>query len=218
MSDDFVLYGYFRSSAAFRLRIALNLKGIAPEYRFVHLLKDGGQQHAPSYKAINPQEIIPTLAHDGHVIGQSLAAIEYLDEIRPEPPLLPRDAVGRARVRQLAYVVACDVHPINNLRVSNYLRDKLSAGTEAQRDWHQHWIRLGFTALETLLSSSAETGKYCHGDRPTLADICLIPQMANARRVSLDLSPFPTLLRIEKGALALAAFTAALPANQPDAE
>ena len=218
MSDDFILYGYFRSSAAFRVRIALNLKGIKPEFRFVHLLKEGGQQRTPGYKAINPQEIIPTLVHDGHTIGQSLAAIEYLNEIQPHPPLLPGDAFGRARVRQLAYVVACDVHPINNLRVSNYLRDKLGAASEAQRDWHQHWIALGFTALESLLSSSRETGQFCHGDQPTLADICLIPQMANARRVALDLSPFPTLLRIEKAALALPAFDAALPANQPDAE
>jgi maleylacetoacetate isomerase len=218
MSDDFVLFGYFRSSAAFRVRIALNLKGVRPEHQFVHLLKDGGQQHAPSYRAINPQEIIPTLIHDGHVIGQSLAAIEYLDEIHPSPPILPRDAPGRARVRQLAYVVACDVHPINNLRVSNYLRDRLGAGQDAQRDWHQHWITLGFTALETLLSSSSETGQFCHGDQPSLADICLIPQMANARRVALDLSPFPTLLRIERAALALPAFDAALPANQPDAK
>ena len=218
MRDDIILYGYFRSSAAFRVRIALNLKGITPDYRFVHLLKDGGQQHTASYRAINPQEIIPTLVHDGHVIGQSLAAIEYLDEIRPEPAILPSDAPGRARVRQLAYVVACDVHPINNLRVSNYLRDRLGAGAEAQRDWHQHWITLGFTALENWLSSARQTGRFCHGDAPTLADICLIPQMANARRVALDLSPFPTLLRIEEAALALPAFNAALPANQPDAE
>jgi maleylacetoacetate isomerase len=218
MSDDFVLYGYFRSSAAFRVRIALNLKGITPEYQFVHLLKDGGRQHTPSYKAINPQEIIPTLVHDGHAIGQSLAAIEYLDEIRPNPPLLPSDALGRARVRQLAYVVACDVHPINNLRVSNDLRDRFGAGQDAQRDWHQHWITLGFAALESLLSSSDQTGLFCHGDRPTLADVCLVPQIANARRVALDLSPFPTLLRIERAALALPAFDAALPVNQPDAE
>jgi maleylpyruvate isomerase len=218
MSDEFLLYGYFRSSAAFRVRIALNLKGITPDYRFVHLRKDGGQQHAPTYRAINPQEIIPTLVHDGHVIGQSLAAIEYLDEIRPNPPILPSDAPGRARVRQLAYVVACDVHPINNLRVSNYLRDKFAAGQDAQRDWHQHWITLGFAALETLLSSSSETGQFCHGDQPTLADICLIPQLANARRVALDLSAFPSLLRIEEAALALPAFDLALPANQPDAE
>ena len=145
-------------------------------------------------------------------------AIEYLDEVRPDPPLLPKDAPGRARVRQLAYVVACDIHPINNLRVNNYLRDRFGADAGAQRDWHHHWISLGFGALETLLSRSGDTGQFCHGDRPTLADVCLVPQMANARRVALDLAPYPTLLGIEKTALALPAFDAALPANQPDAE
>jgi len=218
MSVEFALYGYFRSSAAFRVRIALNLKGITPEYRFIHLLKDGGQQHNDAYRTVNPQEIIPTLVHDGHTIGQSLAIIEYLDEIVPEPALLPKDPLARARVRQLALVIACDIHPINNLKVNNYLRDHLGAGVEAQRAWHQHWIGLGFGALEALLSASHETGRYCHGDSPTVADICLIPQMANARRVSLDLASFPTLLRIETAALALPAFQAALPANQPDAE
>src|ERR1700722_12122515 len=132
---DFVLYGYFRSSAAFRVRIALNLKGIKPELRFVHLLKGGGAQHSADYSAVNPQQLIPTLAHDGHTIGQSLAIIEYLDEIRPEPPLLPRDPAGRARVRHLANMVACDIHPLNNLRVNLYLRDRLHAGEEAREGW-----------------------------------------------------------------------------------
>src|SRR5471032_83784 len=122
-ASDFALYGYFRSSAAFRVRIALNLKGLQADLRFVHLLKDGGQQHAPGYKAVNPQELIPTLVHDGHTIGQSLAIIEYLDEVQPEPPVLPRDPAGRARVRQLADMVACDIHPVNNLRVLLHLRD-----------------------------------------------------------------------------------------------
>jgi maleylpyruvate isomerase len=214
---DFILYGYFRSSAAFRARIALNLKGIVPELKFVHLLKGGGQQHAPDYRKVNPQAIIPTLVHDGHTIGQSLAIIEYLDEIVPEPPLLPKDAAGRARVRQLADVAACDIHPVNNLRVNNYLRDTLAIGDEARLAWHRHWIALGFEALETLLQSP-DTGKFCHGDTPTLADICLIPQMANARRVNTDLSPYPTLTRIESIALAHPAFDAALPGKQPDAE
>jgi maleylpyruvate isomerase len=218
MSAEFTLYGYFRSSAAFRVRIALNLKGITPEYQFVHLLKDGGQQHSETYKAINPQENIPTLVHNGQAIGQSIAIIEYLDEIIPEPALLPRDPLARARVRQLALTVACDIHPINNLKVNNYLRDKLGADQNAQRAWQQHWIGVGFAALETLLAGSRKTGRFCHGDRPTLADICLIPQMANARRVALDLAPFPTLGRIESAALALPAFRDALPANQPDAE
>jgi len=218
MNPDFVVYGYFRSSAAFRVRIALNLKGIVPEWKFVHLLKDGGQQHAPGYRAVNPQELIPTLIHDGHTIGQSLAIIEYLDEVKPEPPVLPRDAAGRARVRQLADMVACDIHPVNNLRVLLHLRDDFGASEEKRAAWQRHWISLGFAAIETLLAGSRQTGRYGHGDTPTLADICLIPQLANARRVNLDLSPYPTILRIEQTALAHPAFAAALPAAQPDAE
>ncbi|HEY1614244.1 MAG TPA: maleylacetoacetate isomerase [Rhizomicrobium sp.] len=215
---EFVLYGYFRSSAAFRVRIAFNLKGIVPQLEFVHLLKDGGRHHTAGYNALNPQELVPTLVHEGHVIGQSLAIIEYLDELVPEPPLLPGTAAERARVRQIALAIACDIHPVNNLRVNLYLRDALGAGEAARVAWQQHWIALGFSALETLLASSPETGAFCHGDLPTLADVCLIPQMANARRVSLDLAPYPTLLRIEAQALALPAFAAALPQNQPDAE
>ncbi len=215
---DFTLYGYFRSSAAFRARIALNLKGIVPETKFVHLLKDGGQQHAPGYARVNPQELIPTLLHDGHTIGQSLAIIEYLDEVHPEPPLLPRDPAGRARVRQLACAVACDIHPVNNLRVLLHLRDTFGADEPTRAEWQRHWIALGFAALETLLAGSPDTGKFCHGDTPTLADICLIPQMANARRVNSDLAPYPTLVRVEETALAHSAFDAALPKNQPDAE
>ena len=218
MNPDFVVHGYFRSSAAFRVRIALNLKGIVPEWKFVHLLKDGGQQHAPGYRAVNPQELIPTLIHDGHTIGQSLAIIEYLDEVKPEPPVLPRDAAGRARVRQLADMVACDIHPVNNLRVLLHLRDDFGASEEKRAAWQRHWISLGFAAIETLLAGSRQTGRYGHGDTPTLADICLIPQLANARRVNLDLSPYPTILRIEQTALAHPAFAAALPAAQPDAE
>jgi maleylacetoacetate isomerase len=215
---EFVLYGYFRSSAAFRARIALNLKGIEPEMRFVHLLKDGGRQHTPEYRTLNPQELIPALVHDGRTITQSLAIVEYLDEIVPEPPLLPRDAFGRARVRAIAYAIACDIHPVNNLRVNQYLKKTFHADADAQANWQRHWIGLGFAALETALARDKETGAFCHGDTPTLADICLIPQMANARRVDLDLSPYPTLTRIEAAALALPAFDAALPKNQPDAE
>ncbi|HEY2445413.1 MAG TPA: maleylacetoacetate isomerase [Rhizomicrobium sp.] len=217
-APDFVLYGYFRSSAAFRVRIAFNLKGIVPELRFVHLLKGGGEQHRAEYGAVNPQELIPTLVHDGHAICQSLAIIEYLDEIVPEPPLLPGDAAGRARVRQIAQSIACDIHPLNNLRVNFWLRDHLHASEELRLEWQQHWMSLGFAALEKLLAHSPQTGTLCHGDAPSLADICLIPQLANARRVHLDLSPYPALLRIEEHALALRAFDAALPKNQPDAE
>ncbi|MBV9991976.1 MAG: maleylacetoacetate isomerase [Alphaproteobacteria bacterium] len=213
-----VLYGYFRSSAAFRARIALNLKGIAPETRYVHLLKDGGQQHAAEYKALNPQELIPALVHDGHTITQSLAIIEYLDEIAPEPPLLPADPLGRARVRSIAYQIACDIHPLNNLRMLQYLKRTLSQDDAAVAAWQRHWIATGFAALEAQLARDEETGAFCHRDTPTMADVCLIPQMANARRVELDLAPYPTLARIEAAALAHPAFDAALPKNQPDAE
>ena len=217
-TPEFALYGYFRSSAAFRVRIALNLKGIAAEPKSVHLLRSGGEQHGSDYKTLNPQELVPTLLHDGHAIGQSLAIIEYLDEIKPEPPLLPLEPLARARVRQIAYAVACDIHPLNNLRVLLYLRDRFGIDERARAAWQQHWMAKGFAALETLLANSPETGAYCHGDSPTLADICLIPQLANARRVELDLSPYPVLTRIEAHALTHPAFESALPKNQPDAE
>jgi maleylacetoacetate isomerase len=216
--SDFALYGYFRSSAAFRARIALSLKGIKPELRFVHLIRDGGDQHRPGYAAINPQKLIPALAHDGHLITQSLAIIEYLDEVVPEPPLLPKDVYGRARARELANVVACDIHPINNLRVGQYMKNTYGTSDDDIARWHRHWIRTGFDALETMLATSPQTGAYCHGDTPTIADICLIPQCANARRVKLDLDPWPTIARIEAHALEHPAFAAALPKNQPDAE
>jgi len=218
MADEFTLYGYFRSSAAFRVRIALNLKGIAPHLEFVHLLKDGGRQHSDEYKRLNPQELVPALVHDGRTITQSLAIVEYLDEILPEPPLLPHDAAGRARVRELADCVACDIHPVNNLRVNQYLKATFGASVEQQVAWQQHWIRAGFDALETMLAGSKLTGSYCHGDAPTMADVFLIPQCANARRVKLDFAPWPTIARIEAQALKHPAFDAALPANQPDAE
>lgn len=215
---DVKLYSYFRSSAAYRVRIALNLKGITPEYAFIHLLKNGGEQHSEAFKDINPQELIPALIHDGHTIAQSLAIIEYLDEVQPEPPLLPKTPATRARVRQLAYAIACDIHPVNNLRVLQYLRDTHGLTEEDRARWQRHWIAAGFAAIETLLAGSGETGRYCHGDTPTLADLCLIPQMANGRRVALDFAPYPTLLSIEHEALAHPAFAAAAPQAQPDAE
>ncbi|HWD48568.1 MAG TPA: maleylacetoacetate isomerase [Rhizomicrobium sp.] len=218
MSSDFTLYGYFRSSAAFRARIALNLKGIKPEQRFIHLLKDGGQQHSADYKAINPQELIPALVHDGHTITQSLAIIEYLNEIVPQPPLLPADAHGRAYCREIAYAVACDIHPVNNLRIGQYIKRTFKTQDEDVLSWQRHWITVGFDAIEKILATSAETGAYCHGDVPTIADICLIPQVANARRANLDIAAWPTIARIETHALANPAFDAALPKNQPDAE
>lgn len=218
MAADFALYGYFRSSAAFRARIALNLKGIKPELRFIHLIKDGGQQHTADYKALNPQQLIPALVHDGRTITQSLAIIEYLDEIVPEPPLLPRDPLERARCRELAYAIACDIHPVNNLRVAQYLKSDLGAQDDQVAGWQRHWIEVGFGALETMLAASSLTGKFCHGDTPTLADICLIPQVFNARRVKLDIATWPTIARIEAYAMTHPAFDAAQPKNQPDAE
>ncbi len=218
MNHEFVLYGYFRSSAAFRVRIALNLKGLKAEHKFVHLLRDGGQQFAAEYERLNPQHLVPTLVHNGYPLQQSLAIIEYLDEVFPDPPLLPGDPLARARVRAIACAVACDIHPLNNLRVRKYLH-KESARSDAEiRDWQVHWIALGFEALEAMLANSEYTGRFCHGDQPTLADICLIPQMANAHALNMDLSAYPTLLRIEDAAFDLAAFADAAPKNQPDAE
>lgn len=210
------LYTYAYSSAAYRARIALALKGRAAEQISVHLLKDGGQQHAPAYKAVNPQELIPTLIDGDHTIGQSLAIIEYLDETHPSPPLLPKDPAGRARVRQIAYAIACDIHPVNNLRVRQYLARELKVSDEQGAAWYAHWIALGFAALEAMLASSPQTGRFCHGDAPTLADICLVPQMANAYRFKVPVEAYPTLVRIDASARALPAFIAAAPENQPD--
>jgi maleylacetoacetate isomerase len=212
------LYDYFRSSAAYRVRIALNLKGVVPDERtYVHLRK--GSQRAQDYLALNPQGLVPALAlDDGHVLTQSLAIIEYLDETHPEPPLLPADPVARARVRGLALSIVCDIHPLDNLRVLNYLIGTMGVSREQKDDWYRYWIDVGFAALEKVLARDAATARYCHGGAPTLADICLVPQMANARRFEIDLSPYPTLMRIESACNALPAFADAAPARQPDAE
>jgi len=211
------LYDYFRSSAAYRVRIALNLKGVAPERASVHLRR--GAQRADEYLAMNPQGLVPSLVTDaGDVLTQSLAIIEWLEESYPEPGLLPADAAGRARVRALALAIACDIHPLNNLRVLNYLTGTLGI-TDAQRDgWARYWCDVGLEAIETRLARESATGKFCHGGTPTIADVCLVPQLANARRVELDLAPYPTLLRIESACIALPAFAAAAPQRQPDAE
>jgi len=211
------LYDYFRSSAAYRVRIALNLKGLAPERVFIHLRK--GAQRDEGYLAVNPQGLVPALAtDDGTVLTQSLAIIEYLDEIAPSPPLLPGKAVDRARVRSLSLAIACDIHPLDNLRVLRYLLHTVGV-EEAQKDaWYKYWIDVGLEALETAVAGNPATGRFCHGDVPTLADICLVPQLANARRVDMDLSPYPTLTRIEAACQALPAFAAAAPGKQPDAE
>jgi|SRR5262245_797598 len=209
------LHGYFRSSAAYRCRIALNLKGLAHETASVHLIKDGGQHNAPAYRALNPQALVPTLEHDGKVITQSVAIIEYLEEIHPEPPLLPGDAERRARIRAFALAIACDIHPINNLRVLNYLKGPLQQGQAAVDAWYRHWVETGLAACEALLPATAS--RFCFGDHPTLADICLVPQMYNARRLSCGLSGLPRLVAIDKSCLTLPAFASAAPEAQPDA-
>ena len=210
------LHSYFRSSASYRVRIALNLKGLPYTYVPVHLLKDGGQQHSIDYQRINPAKLVPTLVDDGHAIGQSLAIMEYLDETHPEPALLPLDPLGRARVRALAQSVACEIHPLNNLRVLNYLENDLHVNEDTKATWYRHWITLGFTAIEFKLANEPATGKFCHGNTPSLADCCLIPQVANSRRFDTPLDAFPAIMRIEQACLALDAFSRAAPQFQPD--
>ena len=211
------LYGYFRSSAAFRVRIALNLKKLNYESAFIHLRR--GDQRQPGFLDINPQGLVPALEIDDTLLIQSLPIIEYLDETYPEPPLLPSDAKGRARVRALAAMVACDIHPINNLRVLRYLLRPLGHDEAAVETWYNHWIAEGFGALERLLAGDSRTGLFCHGDTPGLADIVLVPQVFNANRYqSLDLTPYPTIVRIYQTCLGIDAFAAAHPDRQPDRE
>lgn len=210
------LYDFFRSSAAYRVRIALNLKGIEAERAFVHLRR--GEQFEEAYLRLNPQGVVPTLIDGEVVIGQSLAILEYLEETRPLPPLLPADPVGRARVRQLALIVACEVHPLNNLKVLTYLKDELGAAEEAVNTWYRHWVAKGLGAIEALLEGGPEGGAFCHGERPTLADVFLVPQVYNARRFDCDLSALPRVLAIDAACAALDAFRDAAPGNQPDAE
>ncbi|MDO4709474.1 MAG: maleylacetoacetate isomerase [Pseudomonadota bacterium] len=215
--SELVLYSYWRSSAAYRVRIGLNLKSLPYTQKHVHLLRDGGEQRTAAYRALNPQALVPTLQHGNVVLSQSLAILEYLDDIHPEPALLPKDAAGRARVRALAQLVACDIHPLNNLRVGQYLKAEYALAQTAVEDWMRHWMHEGFTAMQTALAQSPATGAFCHGDTPTLADICLIPQLYNAHRFGLDMAAYPTLSAIENRCLALPAFAAARPENQPDA-
>lgn len=212
------LYTYFRSSAAYRVRIALNLKGLPYEAVAVHLLKDGGEHLQAAYRATNPAGLIPALDDDGATLTQSLAIIEYLDETHPPVALLPADAPGRARVRALAQTIACDIHPLGNLRVLRYLVHTFNISEEAKLEWLQHWMREGLAAFEALLVSDARTGEFCHGATPTLADCCLIPQVFNALRFNLDLAPYRTILRIHAACAQLPAFIAAHPAQQPDTQ
>jgi maleylacetoacetate isomerase len=209
------LYNYFRSSAGYRTRIALNLKSIEYEYIAVHLVK--GEQRDARYLTVNPYALVPALSdhHGTHV--QSLAIIEYLDECHPAPPLLPATPIERVRVRAIALAIACDIHPLNNLRVLQYLKHSLEA-SDAERDaWYRHWIVRGFDALETQLATDGGAGLCCHGDTPTLADICLVPQVFNARRSNVPLDAYPTIARIDAHCRTLDAFAAAAPERQPDA-
>jgi maleylpyruvate isomerase len=212
------LYSYFRSSAAYRVRIALNLKGLDYEYAPVHLLRDGGQQLKPEYRELNPDGIVPTLIDGDDVLNQSLAIIEYLEETHPEPPLLPRAPVDRAFVRSIALQVACEIHPLDNLRVLKYLKHQVKTPDDVKDAWYAHWVEAGFESLEKRLASDRRVGALCFGDTPTVADLCLVPQVFNARRFKIDMSRFPTIERIADHAGEIDAFQRAAPAQQPDAE
>jgi maleylpyruvate isomerase len=213
------LYEYFRSSSSFRTRIALNLKGLEYRHVPVHLRRNGGEQFSEDYRRLNPQQLVPTLVDDaGNAIAQSLAIIEYLEETHPQPALLPHGPLGRARVRSLAQFIACEMHPLNNLRVLLYLRRELGQDDDGIQRWIHTWLEQGFEGLEGMLSRSADTGHCCHGDHPTLADVCLVPQVANAQRFDFDVSRYATVWRIHDHCMSLEAFEQAKPANQPDAE
>jgi maleylacetoacetate isomerase len=216
-TTDLTLYDYWRSSASYRVRIALNLKGLRYTLKHVHLVNHGGEHHADAYREMNPQETVPVLVDGQRVIRQSMAIIEYLDEMNHEVPLLPAVPRDRAHVRGLAQLVACDIHPINNLRVMQYLENELGADKDARDRWMRHWIALGLTAFEAMLAGDAATGEFCHGDTPGLADVCLIPQVYNANRFAMDLTPYPTILAINERCLALPAFDAARPERHPNA-
>jgi maleylpyruvate isomerase len=212
------LHTYFRSSASYRVRIALNLKGIEAEYVPVHLNRGGGEQFSAEFRALNPQALVPVFADGSVVLSQSLAIIEYLEERHPTPPLLPATIEARARVRQIALAIACDIHPLNNLRVLKHLTGPLGASEDAKNGWVRHWIGLGLQALEAELGPDRGKGPFCVGAQPTVADCCLVPQLFNAQRFGVDLAPYPTLRRIDAACQALPAFARAHPALQPDAE
>jgi maleylacetoacetate isomerase len=213
------LFTYFRSSAAYRVRIALNLKGLAYEAVPVHLLRDGGQQHHADYRARSPLGNVPALEiENGDTLTQSLAIIEYVDEIYRESPLLPAAAECRARVRALSQTIACDIHPLNNLRVLRYLVKELGITEEQKDGWYRHWVNQGLAAVETLLANDCRTGDFCHGDAPTMADCCLVPQVFNARRFNCSLADLPTIRRIVDRCEQLPAFRQAAPDQQADAE
>jgi maleylacetoacetate isomerase/maleylpyruvate isomerase len=212
------LYTYFRSSAAYRVRIALNLKGLPYEAVPVHLVRDGGQQKKPEYREKSPLGIVPALETESGVLTQSMAIIEWLEESHPQVPLLPADADGRARVRAIAQTIACEIHPLNNLRVLSYLTKTLGISEEQKNNWYRHWINEGLAAVEKLLANDPRTGTFCHGETPGLADCCLVPQIFNARRFNCSLDAYPTIQRIVAACESLEAFQQASPGSQPDAE
>jgi maleylpyruvate isomerase len=209
------LYSYFRSSAAYRVRIALNLKGLAYETISVNLIKDGGHNNRPEYRAVNPQMRVPALVTPtGDVLIQSLAIIEYLDETHPDPPFLPKDPIGRAQVRALAQIIACDIHPLNNVGPLRYLKHEMHQEQGAIDAWYRHWVIAGFEAFESLV----RPGPYSCGGQVTMADLCLVPQVYNARRLKVPLDEFPKIVGIDTACLKLSAFERARPESQPDAE
>jgi len=212
------LYTFFRSSASFRVRIALNLKNLSYDQIPIHLRRGGGEQFRANYQNINAQALVPTLEDDGRYLIQSLAIVEYLEEKYPSPPLLPKAAADRAVVRSMALVIACEVHPIQNLRVLNYIKNEYQQNDEQVNRWAQHWIELGLAALEQMINAPTARGTFCFGDTPTLADICLVPQLGNARRFGCDLSRYPKILSVEKACIVIPAFADAAPDKQPDAE
>lgn len=218
MAVPLTLYSYWRSSAAYRVRIALNLKDMDYTIHPVHLTQDGGQQHSADYRALNPQQLIPVLLDGDRVVRQSLAIIEYLDDVYPETlPLLPHDMRERARVRALALSIACDIHPLGNLRVLQYLERELGASAAQKDAWSRHWIEVGFDALEAALAGSPEVGAFCSGDDPNMADCFLVPQVYNARRFGVDMDRYPTIARIDEACRKLDEFKRAAPEAQPDA-
>jgi maleylacetoacetate isomerase len=219
--SEFTLYGYFRSSASYRVRIALNLKGVAFDQAPVHLVRAGGEQLSEQFRAINPDGLVPALVHtvngESRVLTQSLAIIEYLDDLIADPPLLPRGASDRAYVRSVALQIACEIHPVDNLRVLEYLSNELGVSNAQKDKWYRHWLELGFASLERRLAD-ARVGTFVFGDAPTIADLCLVPQVWNARRFNIPLDAYPTIQRLARHAMSLDAFARAEPSMQPDAE
>jgi len=211
------LYGYWRSTAAYRVRIALAVKNIEVEAIEIHLVKDGGEQHQQDFRAINPQGLVPALEVNGNIITQSMAILDYLEEQYPKPSLLSDDAVIRAQIKAFAQTIVCDIHPLNNLRVLQYLKGNLAVSEEQKTDWYLHWVKLGFEALETIIAQSKIQQTFCFGEQPSMADICLIPQIYNANRFHCPMDNYPNLQRINSNCLQLEAFIAAIPENQPDA-